>query len=376
MTHEWDGRGKSPWLYAKSAGGAINVWRCWTEAHEVVVEWGQEHGAMQTARFECEGKNAGKKNETSSAEQAVKEAIAKFKKQRKKKYFLSSEEASTTLNIKPMLAKSFKDRRGKVTYPAYIQPKFDGVRCFAYRPNGHKSSVILQSRGGDPYDVEHIREELEAVLRGDTVLDGELYIHGTSLQNITSLVKRPQPGSIKLQFHVYDVTSLKSGGAQRLPWHQREQLLRDWFHYHNRLFYCHYVRSWIVDNEQQVKEHHDRFVQGGYEGAIIRAQDGVYKFGHRSSDLLKYKDFQDAEFPIVSFTTGKGKFANVPIFRCTTGEGREFDVAPKGTDAERAEMLRNAHRLIGAQLTVRFFDWTDDRVPHFPVGVCIREPGT
>ena len=107
---EWDGVGVSPILYAKSAIGAVNVWQCWADGDTVVCKWGQEGGTMQEAPFVCEGKNPGKKNETTPEQQAIKEALAKFKKQRKKKYFLKRKDALGALNCKPMLAKSFKDR--------------------------------------------------------------------------------------------------------------------------------------------------------------------------------------------------------------------------------------------------------------------------
>jgi DNA ligase-1 len=368
---EWDGTGTLPPLYAKTATGAINVWVCWVSGAHVVVQWGQDGGAQQQARFECKPKNAGRANATTAEEQAIKEAVAKWKKQVKKKYFETPEAAGTELNLKPMLAKSFEDRKAKVTYPVDVQPKLDGVRCFAYRRDGR---VFLQSRGGDPYDVEHIRSALEPCLTAEGhVLDGELYLHGTSLQNITSLVKRPQEGSERLSYCIYDHTFIETYNT---AWQMRRTVLERWFKESAPSESILPVPTVQAESEERVRALHDHYVKAGYEGAIIRTLDGVYKFGYRSSDLLKLKSFQDAEFPIVGWTVGKGKFANVPIFKCTTGEGKEFDVAPKGTDAERLEMLRKADSLIGKQLTVRFFDWTDERIPHFPVGICIREEGT
>ena len=88
---EWTGKSGSPLLYAKASSGAVTIWHCWTEGAEVVVEWGQEDGSMQTKRFKCKPKNKGRANATTASEQAEKEAHAKFAKQLKKKYFLSKE---------------------------------------------------------------------------------------------------------------------------------------------------------------------------------------------------------------------------------------------------------------------------------------------
>ena len=376
---EWDGVGESPWLYSKTASGAVNVWQCWAQGANVEVRWGQEGGALQYASYECHPKNAGRSNSTTAEEQAVKEAVAKFKKQLKKKYFTTREEALNELNLKPMLAKDFEDRRGTIKYDVDVQPKLDGVRCLAYKKDG---KTVLQSRGGDPYDIPHVAAELEdADLPEGIVLDGELYVHGVSLQALNSWVRRLQPLTYTVGYYVYDTFTLwdKDGVMQpRLePWEVRKVNLCAWFEDNKNG--AHFVRQVPTTKavcEEVVRQTHDYYVRLGYEGAIIRLLHGTYRLGYRSSELLKLKSFQDAEFLIISYTVGKGKFANVPIFRCVTGEGKEFDVAPKGTDVQRAEMLAKADSLVGKQMTVRFFDWTDDRVPHFPVGIGIREEGS
>jgi DNA ligase-1 len=135
------------------------------------------------------------------------------------------------------------------------------------------------------------------------------------------------------------------------------------------------TREYHVHSRDGVQQAHDAFVAEGYEGAIVRAMNAEYKYGYRSSGLLKVKAFQDAEFTIVGWTAGKGKFQEVPIFRCRTEAGKEFDVVPQGSNMERSTMLAAAHTLVGKQLTVKFFDWTDDGLPQFPVGICIREAG-
>ena len=364
---QWDAAKPLPTLYAKTSGGAVNVWNIKVEGSEVCVEWGQLDGAQQTARYACEPKNVGRANASTAEQQALLEAISKWKKQIKKKYHTSIE-GTETFNRKPMLAKSFKERTGKVQYPASLQPKLDGLRCFAFLDG---DEVSLQARGGDPYSVQHIQTALRPVLDTlppGTILDGELYRHGTSLQTLNSWVRKPKPESIGVEYHVYDVIV---GDAPNAPWKDRLKTLEGL----SVNAPIKIVVTTTVQDEVDVKSQHDALVQQGYEGAIVRLLGGVYRFAARSSELLKYKDFQDAEFKIVSFTTGKGKFENVPVFKCITAEGKEFDVAPRGSEAERAEMLREAPTMIGKSLTVRYFDLTDEGIPHFPVGVGIREEG-
>ena len=323
---------------------------------------------MQDARFSCVAKNVRRANATTAEQQAVSEALSKFKKQRKKKYFITREEALTEFRLSPMLALKWADHKSKAVFPTDVQPKYDGLRCLAYRRDGE---IVLQSRGGDPYKVPHIAAELEELgdEMEDIILDGELYCHGVSLQTLSSWIKRLQEDTANIEYHVYDRTR----EDDELPWGQRNLLLADWFKRNKpRLEMVHYVESIQCDSEEDVKQAHDMFVHQGYEGAIIRLSHGLYRFGYRSAELLKLKEFEDGEFCILDWKVGKGKFAGVPIFHCVTKDGKEFDVAPKGSTLVRAQMLRDANKLVGQMLTVRYFDLTDDGVPHFPVGVAIR----
>lgn len=369
----WNGEGTLPPLYCKSATGAVQIWLCWIHEDSVVVQWGQKDGAQQQAQYKCEPKNVGRANATDGHEQARLEAISKWKKQLKKKYVMTVE-ATEDFRIRPMLAETYQDFATSVKWPAHVQPKFNGVRCLAYRKDGF---VVLQSRGNDLYDVEHIRKELEPVLPAGIMLDGELYAHGVSLQTILSWVRNSdKPERARLTYNVYDLAWLE-GGNRIAPSTQRKRARDLWFSNNaNKLSSVQYVHTWEVLGEIELFALYEQLVNAGYEGAIVRLFDGTYRFGPRSRELLKYKRFQDQEFTIVGFKTGKGKAANTPIFCCKTEDGKEFDATMEGTDEERLEMLQNAPNVIGQQLTVRFFDWTDDGKPHHGHGVAIRPPGT
>lgn len=361
---DWDGSKPLPPLYSKTATGAVNVWNCWVQGPLVCVSWGQMGGAMQNATFACQPKNVGRANATTAEQQAIKEAISKWKKMLKKKYSETPETAGETVRIKPMLALSFKDHKEKLVYPVTVQPKLDGLRCLAYKKDGH---IYLQSRGGDPISLPHIQQELHWHLPDNHVLDGELYIHGASLQSITSLVRRPREESKEIFYCVYDVIL-----PIREPWSQRKRWLYEFFW--NKSF----NRVWMVGNqsahnEQQIQEMHDSYADSGYEGAMIRGEFAIYREGYRSPDLLKLKAWEDAEFPIIGWTIGKGKAENMPIFICKTEDGKEFEVVPKGTAEERKEMLDNAQNLLGRLLTVQYLGYTEDGKPKCARGIAIRD---
>ena len=340
----WKGNSPLPLLYAKTATGTTNTWLCWVEGPDVCVRWGLEEGQQQEARFRCVPKNVGRVNATTAEEQARFEAIAKWKKQCKKKYNQTRE---LSFLLKPMLALNFKDRVKRIVWPATMQPKYNGLRCLSYWSNG---SVRLQSRGGDPYSVVHIANALSTFLPVHTTLDGELYTHGMSLERINSLVRKPQPESVLIEYHAYDATWPPDSSV---PWSTRCVWLSAFLETHtDGPIKC--VPTWTVHSPNDVQAHHDRLVAEGYEGGIVRLNEGTYRYGFRSPDLLKFKAFEDAEFPIVGYTVGKGKFLDMPVFTCKTKNGAPFEVVPRGTADKRRRMLIEAPALIGKQLTVRY----------------------
>lgn len=390
MTQEkadaWKGaRGSTlPMLYSKTSKGAVNTWLAWVENDEVVVRWGQEEGKQQTARFKCEATNVGRSNERDPNHQAVFEAHAKWKKQVLKKYHWSREHVLTTVNKKPMLAKKFADEEKKVTYPAMGQPKLDGCRCLAYMKDG---KVYLQSRGGKPFTVHHIMEQLTGRIPEGVTLDGELYSHGTPLQTINSWVKRPQEDSEKLVYMLYDV--IVDNDMEFMDALKRQRYLDAMFvtgHPHKdgvlaNLPHVQRTQTVVLNTREEVTHYHDEWVMAGYEGAIVRLMKGLYRYAYRSSDLLKLKAFEDDEFEIVGWERGKGKFLNVPTFVCISPkavdpEDNTFKATFKGDESERAAMCDIADQQIGKQLTVRYFNYTPDGKPFHGHGIAVREPGT
>lgn len=267
-----------------------------------------------------------------------------------------------------MLAKKYTDKR--VKWPATVQKKLNGLRCMGRWVDGR---VVLQSRGNKFYTVAHIQQQLEKCLPKDLVFDGEIYIHGVSLQKINSLVKKPKPGSEKLEYWVYDCCKEEPSGDgfQQRFWNVYERVcVRGAFN--DDIDKIRYVDSPHAANKEEMLELHAEHMQEGYEGTIIRNLDGIYRFGFRSDDLLKYKDFEDAEYLVVGLTEGTGKFTGTPIWICETEGGKRFNVTPTGSLENRKDTFLHAEGYIGKRLTVRFIGKTESDIPCFGVGVAWR----
>ena len=66
---------------------------------------------------------------------------------------------------------------------------------------------VLYSRQGKEIDLPHIVEAIVSAGLDHLHLDGEIYWHGKTLQEIGSLIKRPREESLSLKYWLYDVVS-------------------------------------------------------------------------------------------------------------------------------------------------------------------------
>jgi DNA ligase-1 len=248
---------------------------------------------------------------------------------------------------------------GKIKFPCLVPPKLDGVRCTSFWRNG---KIYLESRGGKEYPApKHIQDQLALVQGASDRIDGELYVHGEMLQDITGASKKWRKLTDRLEFWVFDV--VRPG-----PYTDRVAWLENWFSSmpaectHLKL-----VPNYECANQAELKEIHDRCVQQGYEGVMIRNTDGEYE-QRRSYDLQKYKEFLDSEFLIVDIRKDKNDNAvfvlEHPNGQFTTTYG-SFD--------ERKHQLANPGEYIGKYLTVQYQSvYKDTLMPQFPTGKGVR----
>jgi len=362
-----------PLLYGLDSKGRTKVWQISVTNEnsnpEIVTNHGLEGGTLQEARVNVRvGKNIGKANETTAWEQATGEAWSKWdKKQLGGKYTPDPKRLGNETTVpKAMLAHPFEKRKKHMEFPAFIQPKLDGIRLLAHVM---ADKVMYHSRNGKVIQtVNHLDEFIMGSFPVGTVLDGELFNPEMTLQDIVSGAKKQSEKSLRLQYWIYDRPEVGKTFQERT-----EALTNDFLGMAKEESPLVLVYTTVVPNEESMKASHNLFVANGFEGTIIRHPKGEYAFGHRSNALLKYKEFQDDEFEIIGGRDGVGKHEGCVVFRCLTHNGKEFEAVPRGTQEQRAEWFMELPMLIGRQLTVRFFDYTPDGIPFHPVGIAIRD---
>jgi len=271
-------------------------------------------------------------------------------------------------NIKAMLAHKYNE--DKADYPAYVQPKLDGVRCL-FTAKGAFSRANNQFM-----NVQHIEQALKPFFAKNptAVLDGELYNHGLKddFEKIISLVKKKKPtdndraeAAELVQYHVYDVASMTIA-----TYSIRLNFISDLTYTYP---ICKVDTKVALDFDDALKIH-KKNLKLGYEGSIYRSMNGKYK-GTRSWDLMKFKDFHDDEATIIGYDLGQGKReGTLGKFIMMDDDGNKFGCPPgKGYNyKDLANMLNNITDYIGERATFTYFERTKAgsyRHPHYK---CLR----
>lgn len=370
-------------LYKKTGTGAIQSWTIRADGNVIVTTYGlvcsnglpYNGSSLQTTCDTIDvGKNIGRSNETTPAEQAAQEAQSKFEKQLKKGYVRTIAEAQAGKvdkviegGVVPMLAKKFSEDGHKITYPAYCQPKLDGIRCVAIIKDG---VCTLWSRTRKPITaVPHIIRELERLFpKGDHTFDGELYNHKfkKDFEKIIHLVRQEAPGEGHevVQYHIYDMVSAGSFSA-------RTDSIRKLFAQSRNPIVL--VSTVVVKDEDELMERFDEFVAQGYEGAMVRNSSSPY-VNKRSYDLQKIKEFLDDEFQIVGIEEGRGKLqGHAATFICKTKTGETFKAKMKGDTGLLKKYFEDYSLWQNRHLQVKYQGLTRYGIPRFPVGIRFRD---
>jgi DNA ligase-1 len=415
-----------PPLQKEAKMGKINLWsievKAVADGGQIVCRRGYEDGVVQVEKkIVSEGKNIGRKNETTALQQAIQDARTAWNKKVAEGYaevddgeededeemvhggaghggaghggaghggagreskkvaaasksLEGSKAAAVDIEVPmPMLANKLAEKEKHVVFPWFAQPKFDGTRSVGICGEGEGHCLFSRQRKAYPH-LDHIQAVLRKLPEG-LVLDGELYTTKHKFQKIVGLVKQK---TIKkddldkhndIQLHVYDIVDAEKTFTERFAVLQK--LFKDYTSVIGTVLQL--CPTVLIRKKEELKPKHDEYVAAGYEGLMLRNPKGLYAVGQRSSDLLKMKDFFDDEFEVVDFYEGEGREKGCVMWKCKTKAGQEFGCRPEGTHEERAELFKEGGAYVGKMLTIRYQELTKDGLPRFPVGVAFRD---
>jgi ATP-dependent DNA ligase len=214
-----------------------------------------------------------------------------------------------------MLASGFDEKiMNKMTYPAYVQLKLDGMRFNAIVQNG---KVDFRSRNGKSIDLLGNLEQEFLALAGElpVVFDGELIVREKSgvimnRQKGNGILNKAVKGTIssseaaQVEAVVWDIILLKDfkDGVSKMPYEMRFQMLEElempW-------------RVSLIENIEVASEdeaHHlfEEYFSKGEEGIILKDITKGWE-DKRVKHQVKFKGELECDLLCVDWQEGTGK---------------------------------------------------------------------
>jgi len=264
-----------------------------------------------------------------------------------------------------MKAYPFEEKRLAKWHPPYIvQPKYDGVRCRAV-PLDQGGYLLLSSEENIIYSVPH----LNIILRTSGMraeLDGELYCHGMSFEEIVSITSRTvniHPDHTKIKFHIFDIIN---SDLQM----KRQLIIEDLRGASSWLVVAPF---WICESLSDVLRAYDKLIELKYEGIIVRNVQAPYE-RKRSIWVMKFKPKKEDSYEITGFNeeisiegVSKGTLGSLV---CLSGDGGSFSVGSGFTQDQRYELWKVRDSLVGKSVRIKYQHVTSGKkVPRFPIFV-------
>lgn len=194
--------------------------------------------------------------------------------------------------FKPMLAVNAK--KEKIKYPCLYSNKLDGIRCI------FKDGKML-TRSLKPITSDTLQKKFQWLKDWskelNIILDGEMYCHGMEFSEISHFVRKSDAEIPKdLKFHCFDIV-LNEDYEENFT--KRLKRLGDEGWEDSMII----VNQNKIENEDELDNAFEKVLGEGYEGLILRSEEGPYKCGRSSVTegyLLKVKPFVSFDAEIIS----------------------------------------------------------------------------
>src|SRR3989344_8169831 len=294
-------KNKFPILYKRTKLNQESFWEIYVVDNSIFRHSGIVGKKIRNYEvIKGEYKNKGKKNELNPFLDAISQAHTLWKKQLDKGYlpcgginnssYIGNYEYTIQTNItlqnindcdlslRPMLAHNYNEHNHKIIFPVAVSTKLDGIRTIVQLYDQNTPKINLLSRRGKSFKfLSRIREDVAKLLNyynSPLILDGELYSHDLTFNEITGSVKtikKPSNRDNVIQLWIYDIINDDT-------YINRSKILftlKDIITRYN-LSSLRIVLYDTATNNEEVESFHSKFVSEGFEGLILRNFNGKY----------------------------------------------------------------------------------------------------
>lgn len=360
-------------LYKFDVSGEMRMWQVRCKNGTVTIDHGRVGGAITTDPVTIEESRKGE----SSNEKAYNKALSLFNhKIEREQYALDLNSDTQRKENAPMLAGRYGGS-GSATVKekefetgVAVEPKIDGFRFVTKYRNGKTKYLTRQFT---EYNFPHIDKEIIrffGYFPHDTELDGEMWIEGLTFPQMSSIVKPTKninPRLTETKYYIFDIISNQNPNT---TFQQRyDAIINAWDSY------CgdwgepdtfRIVRAEIAHSDEEVWKLHDKYVEMGYEGAMVKKLHAKYIHG-RTNNQLKVKRFFDDEGIIVDVESAGGKETGHAKLIIKDKNGNILKGRPAASFAERAWMLQHSEEIIGKKVRYKYQEISEYGVPRFIV---------
>lgn len=398
-------------LYARDHNRNIKQWKVTVvecDGYSIIeTEEGLKEGKKsKTSTIVSKGKNIGKKNETNHLSQAQSEAESKYNKKEREGYkslltlgitdtssldmVLPVFNTDADNQLKPMKCQQYLKDNGqpRISFPCLGQPKINGFRCILRletKTEGlfKEEHPVFRSKNGLEYDILrhitiHFNEE-DFIFTGkindiqynnlNLVFDGELYIDGYSLQDISSAVRKPNEDTIKLQYHIFDLA------VDEIVQVDRTAILKEIStKFTNKNYPIRFVESRVISSHEEAVSFTDSNIYDGHEGSVFRDMKATYQFGLRPSTMVKLKKVTEGDFVILDVVLSDKNDPRYAVLVCQNDTNLEtFKCAIEGSTSYRTEVYENKANYIGKIANIAYYERTKKDIPFHTTCLVIKD---
>jgi DNA ligase-1 len=272
------------------------------------------------------------------------------------------------------LANSYKDQENKVNFEKdvwFASRKIDGVRCIAMFDNN--GDIKFFSRQGKEFlTLGKLKEDLKSLNYKNIVLDGEVCLvdknGDENFAGIMKVIKKKDYTIDNPKYLIFDKIKLEdflSGTSTEVYSARISNLSVDMIKHKDRCFEM--LKQIPVENKEQFEKLREEARTKNWEGLILR-KSTAYE-GKRSNNLLKVKDFIDAEYKVVGTENGPVRFTGEngleqeeimlsSVF--IEHKGNKVNVGSGFVLDERKLYFKDPNLIVGETITVSYFEESVD----------------
>lgn len=247
-----------------------------------------------------------------------------------------------------MVVSDYRHYSHKVSFPAFTQPKIDGIRCV-----GSEDGLFSRNKLKFDKHPEILSEVQYLCNKYKVILDGDLYNPDLNLQQLVSAVKAPK--DVSVYYYIFDIIDTELSFGNRLL------KLLEILGKEKQLKFIRSINTEVVNNHFEIHEKHESYIKQGYEGTIIR-NDSPYQLGE-CYNVFKYKDFFDEEFMVKNVLPNGSFVMLMPDGKST------FKGTPSCSKEDKKRFYKDRVNIIGKKATIQYAKKT---VAGFPGSATVK----